>query len=460
MDKNKCCVTEDGEQKSSEAGARARQLVAWLDSLPLNRNHWLVFSVCAAGLLFDAFDLLMVSFIAPEIMREWSLTPQALGVVISATVFGMLFGTYVLGTLSDVIGRRAGFQLTVAIFSFFSGLGAAAQNVMQFAAVRFCTGVGIGGFIPIDTAVMAEYLPARRRGALLALGAIFFPIGGFLAAGIAALVMPAFGWRGLLLIGVVPAVLILVFRRVVPETPRFLIAKGRLAEAERSIAWIARETPPPVTQPDVTATPDLVVARRWPAAELFSRTYRRRTVVAWSLWFFWAFPYYGLILWLPTLLTKFPNVPQATVFFYMMGFQIAGVTGRLVMLTLVDRLGRKPVIIGSGLCAGVLLLVFGWQQDLAGLILVGYLLAFFHDGGFSGIAPYTPELYPTHARSTGVGWASGAGRIGAMLAPIAVGFLVAAQSVYAVFVMFALSYWIAAAVVALIGVETKGQALE
>ena len=118
------------------------------------------------------------------------------------------------------------------------------------------------------------------------------------------------------------------------------------------------------------------------------------------------------------------------------------------------------MIIMCAVGAGAMMLIFGAQKELTWLMVFGYALAFFHDGGFSGAAPYTPELYPTHARATGVGWANGAGRIGAMLAPITVGFMVAAEGLYSVFVLFSIFYWAVAVVVALIGVETKGKVLE
>lgn len=442
-------------------GPTGAQLASWTDGLALNRKHWALWGICTAGFMFDLFDLQILAFIAPRLLKEWNLTPPVLGTIISAAFLGMLVGTYIFGTVSDYIGRRPGFQITVGIFAVFSGLCAAAQNVFQLVALRFCVGLGTGGFIPVDTAVLAEYMPARKRGQMIALAAIGIPLGGLLAAWVASIVIPNLGWRALFLVGVVPAIMILVFRWFVPETPRFLLSKGRLAEAERSARWIADGAEPPaaVSGETVTATAKPAPTPS-PIPELFSPTYRRRTVLAWSIWFGWNFSYFGLILWLPTLLGQYLKVPAATVFTYIMGFQVSGIVGRLVMLSLVDRVGRRPIIIGCGVCAGALLLVFGAQTEMTWLIVFGYALAFFHDGGFSGVAPYTPELYPTHARSTGVGWANGAGRIGATIAPIVVGFLIAAEGTYAVFVVFAAAYFAVALIVVLIGVETKGKLLE
>jgi putative MFS transporter len=452
------------KETGSPSEGRSLQLTSWLDSLPMGRRHWMIFLVCAVAFMFDSFDLQILAFAAPAILGEFSLTPEVLGVVISAAAFGMLFGSYLFGTLSDFIGRRPGMQITMGLFAVFSGLCAFAQSAGQLAVLRFFTGVGVGGFLPIDTAVMAEFMPARRRGRMMALWAAFFPLGGLVAAGAAAIVIPTLGWRALFLIGVFPALLALSFRWLIPESPRYLLSKGKLDEAERSIGWVAGGATPPrrrAEAPDMKPNEEVLEGGRgFSVAELFSRTYRRRTALLWAMWFGWNFSYFGMILWLPTLLTQVRGIPQSTVFMYMIGFSVAGIVGRMVTVATVDRLGRRPVIIGAGLVAGVLLLVFGTQQTFLGIVLAGYALAFFHDGGLSGIAPFTPELYPTHARSTGVGWANGAGRVGIILAPIAVGFLVGAGSIYAVFAMFAVGFWFAAAAVFLLRVETRGEHLE
>jgi putative MFS transporter len=426
----------------------------FLDSLPMNRRHWTLFAVCSATFAFDALDFQIMSLVAPSVMKEWSLKPQELGFVLSSTAFGMLVGAYLFGILGDKIGRRAGFQITVAIFALFSGLCMLAENSTQLAMLRFATGIGIGGFIPIDTAMMSEFMPARRRGQLMAWFALFFPVGGLLAATMAKIVIPDLGWRALFAVGVLPAIMVLLVRMLVPESPRFLIGRGRLAEARKSIAWIADGVPAPdLPQSSSGIQPSANIS------ELFGSRYRVRTIMLTGVWFFWAFSYFGLLLWLPSLLTQFKKLPVADVFTYIIGFQLAGIAGRLVMSFLVDVWGRVKTFALCAVGAAAMAIVFGQQTSYEGLLIAGYALAFFHDGGQSGIAAYAPELYPTRVRTTGVGWANGAARIAAFLSPIAIGYLVP-MGIWAPFAILAAGYLLAGVVIASFRIETMGLVLE
>ena len=164
-------------------------------------------------------------------------------------------------------------------------------------------------------------------------------------------------------------------------------------------------------------------------------------------------------MWLPALLTGYKGISGAQVYPFIVGYMGSGIAGRIVVSLLIDRIGRKPLIAIYAICAACGLLIFGQQNTLHMLMLYGYITAFFHDGCFSAIIPYTPELYPTRMRATGVGWASGAGRIAAIIAPIAIGFMVTAN-VYSVFILLAVNSFAAGIVVLAMGIETKGMVLE
>jgi MFS transporter, putative metabolite:H+ symporter len=428
----------------STADVRPGTVSALLDALPLNRRHWLVFTLCATGFFFDSMDLQIMSLVAPVLLREWALGPNQVGLVTAAGMVGMLAGSLAFGVFADRIGRRPGFQVTVAVFACFSALCATAQNPWQLIAFRFLAGIGIGGFVPIDTALMSELLPARWRGRMVALWAVAFPLGGLAAAGLVPLVLPVLGWRGAFLLGLTPAVLVLAVRGVLPETPRFLLSKGKVEEARRSLRWLSLGT---VTD----AAQDVETGSR---TGLFGTGQRRGTTVASVLWFCWSFAYFGVILWLPTLLVL-THVPLGRVFGYTLGFQVAAIAGRLVTLLFVDRVSRPAVIAVSGTCAAVALLVFSQQQAFLWLVIAGYTLSFFADGGFSGVVPYTPDLFPTRLRATGVGWANGAGRLASLIAPLLTGALVTAHATYLVFVVFAACYAGAVATVAVFGPGTR-----
>jgi putative MFS transporter len=438
----------------------AKHLQQQLDEMPLNRRHWLVFGVCSAGMLFDSLDLQLMSFAAPLIMKEWSMTPELLGTVISAAVIGMIVGTYLFGTMADWVGRRTAFQITVGIFSVFTGLAAYTSTLTQLAAARFIAGLGIGGSIPVDTLVLTEFVPSRSRGRMMAFWAIFFSLGGLLAPVCAWIIIPEFGWRGLFLVGALPALIVFLIRWLIPETPRYLLMKRRHGEARASIAWISGRNidSSPMAQPNNRLSSEDAAANKFSPFALFSREHRKQTVLSWLIWFGWGFSYFGLILWLPTLLIKYRGIPQSDVLYFMMGFAVAGIAGRVLMLGCVDWLGRKPVIIACGLLAFATMQVFAHQTDPSMIILWGYLTAFFLDGGFSAIVPYVPELFPTRARGTGLGWAQGMGRVASAVAPVIVGMIVA-TSLNSTFVVLSLGALITAAAIILLGRETKGVSL-
>ena len=195
-----------------------------------------------------------------------------------------------------------------------------------------------------------------------------------------------------------------------------------------------------------------------PITELFSKTYLRRTITVSAMWATWNFSYFGILLWLPTILTQYKGLPSERVYPFMMAFLTAGIAGRIVASNLTDLIGRKAVLGTSGVCAAVCAFFFGLQTEFYGLMLFGLPLAFFHDGA-GCIGPYNGELYPTRIRTTALGWGSGIGRIGSSLAPVTVGFLIA-HSQLAVFGLFAACYFIYGLVMFFFGVETKGLLLD
>jgi MFS transporter, putative metabolite:H+ symporter len=434
-------------------------LGAYIDALPLNRRHIIiVLVVCSLGFLFDGIDFQIMSFVAPNLAKEWQLQPQALGTVLSTTIFGMIVGAYVFGILSDYIGRRTGFQLTVAFYAVFTGVCAFVNNILQLASARFGVGIGVGGFPAVDSTVLSEFMPAQHRGKMTSWSIVLFPLGGLIAAWLASVIIPTYGWRALLLVGVAPAFLVLFVRLAIPESPRFLLQKGRVEEAERSIKWISLGHLPLITQRTDTAV-ILVPPQKVPFAELFSQTFLRRTFLVAFMWATWNFAYFGLILWLPTILTQYKGIPADRVYPFMMGFLASGILGRVVSSYLLDVVGRRAVMGTCGVLGGLFMFMLGTQDGFYHLLIVGLLLGPFHDAMGGCIAAYNAELYPTRMRTTGLGWGSGVGRIGSSLAPMAVGFLIS-RSVLAVFVMLAVCYLAYGMSIILFREETKNMPLE
>lgn len=404
-----------------------------LDALPLNRRHWLVFGLCGAGLFFEALNLQVMSFVAPMVAKEWSLAPALTGLLISSAIAGMLVGTYVFGTLADRVGRRPAFQLTVGIFSILTAVSGAAGSLWQLALARFGAGLGIGGSIPVETAVLAEFTPARLRSRVIAIWAMALPLGAFVAPLCVAALPTAFGWRGLLVIGGIPALLVLAVRRIIPETPAYLARTGRTADAERALAWIA------LRQPRESAAVSAGGERSYPpqtgVAALFAPDIRKATGIAWTLNFGSFFAYYGFVLWLPALLSTLHHFARPDVIRFMLVVAMAGLAGRVVMMMLVAIMRRATIIAWCGIGGMAALLGFALQDDYWPLLVLASAAAFVLEGTFSALIPLVADLYPAEVRGTGVGWAGGMGRLGTVLAPLATGLLVTKSGAAAVILL-------------------------
>jgi putative MFS transporter len=397
-----------------------------LNGLKLTPRSWLVFGLCCAGLFFESLNLQLMSFVAPMLAKDWDLGSGEIGLVISSAIFGMMAGTYLFGMLADRFGRRVVFQATVALFSIVTALSSFASGLLLLVAGRFIAGLGLGGSIPVETAVLSEFTPARHRTRLMALWAISLPVGGLVAPLCVAVLPAEFGWRGLLLLGGIPAVLVLFARRNIPETPLYLAGIGNLANALAALRWVGG------TQLDGVAgladNTDRAAVRdgtiQSPVSALFAKGMRRITAITWILNFGSFFAYYGLILWLPALMGSVLGFNSSVVLQIVFATALAGMTGRLFALVLAERIRREALIISFSLLGTASLVNLGFMGSTWSIGCATAASAFFLEGVFSAAIPWVAELYPAPIRATGVGWAGGFGRIGTALAPLVVGLLV------------------------------------
>jgi len=430
-----------GFDSPSDAGSLADNAAASIEravnAVPLNRRHAVVFALCSAGLFFESLNLQLMSFIAPQVAREWGLGPRMLGLTISAAIFGMLLGTYVFGAIADRYGRRLAFQWTVGIFSLLTALAAGASTVWQLIAARFGAGLGIGGSIPVETSVLTEFTPAAWRGRALALWGIFLPLGGFVAPLCVTAMPPQLGWRGLLLLGGIPGILVLIARRAVPETPQYLATKGRMAEARVAVAWIANRSDEPPPSVESPVEEPLVPRKRAPERILFVAPYRRATATNWMVYFGTFFSYYGFVLWMPALLGGYRGYAASEVVRFMLGLALAGLSGRIAMIFAIGRIPRRHLIVTCTVASALGLIAFALPTDHAAIMAAGYFAAFFLEGIFGAVIPFVAESYPAESRATGIGWAGGMGRLGATLAPLAIGSLVRIDVHYAIMTLAA-----------------------
>jgi len=446
----------DAEQKSAE-------LVARLERLPFSRWHRNFFILAFLGVMFDAADFALFGAALPPIAREFGLGPAQAGLLATVGLIGAFVGALFWGTLSDYIGRRTSFQATVGIFSLFTGLVAASWNVASLGAFRFLSNFGLGGEVPVTLTLGSEFSPGRIRGRMAANILTAFPVGLVVAALLSLAIIPTWGWRALFVVGVVPAALLFFVRRYMPESVRYLLSKGRVAEAEQTVIHIeqqalGRALSPAEVKAIPNVHPEVGVQSKVTVVELLAPGRIKRTILLWivSFGFLWASN--GILFMLPTILQQ-RGIPLTQAITFMLVQAIAAVFGYSACGFLIDRFGRRPVLF---LYFFIGAFFHWWFAEASGIWLyfAAAAVGWVNPGVYGSTGVYVSELYPTHLRATAVVWFFGIGRIGSFLAPTVVGFMLAYGLGAYVLHTFALSFLIAAIALWLVGIETKGLVLE
>lgn len=437
--------------------AAAETFVARLDRVPLNRFHWRLLILSGLGWMFDAMDVLMLSFLLTPIRGEFKLDATGGGVVASATFVGMFIGAAAAGRLADRYGRRAIFTATLVIFSVGSLLSALAPTFETLLAARVIAGLGLGGELPVAATLVSELSPRAQRGRMIVLLESFWAYGTILAGIVAITVVANYGWRWGFAVGALPALYVAYLRRALPESPRFLAEKGRAPEADAVVRRVERAGGGAL----LTLAPAIAPTRagRTRIAELWSGRYARRTAMLWILWFGVVLTYYGIFLWIPSILaTRGLSQVRSNEFFFLSTF--AQVPGYFSAAWLVERIGRKPTLVAYLLGTAASAFMFGNAGTGTDAFIWAALLSFFNLGAWGVVYTITPELYPTSVRATGSGVAAAVGRLGGIIGPYLTPVLVTAIAVNGTFAVFMGLLVITAAAVAVLGEETRGRSLE
>jgi putative MFS transporter len=340
---------------------------------------------------------------------------------------------------------------------------ALAWNPASLIAFRFVQGLGLGAEVPIATTYVNEIAPAGVRGRFYVFYELIFVV-GLLAAGIGgAIVVPRFGWQTMFFIGALPLLLAFVLMRLLPESPRWLVSRGRLGDADAVVREIedavvasGRALPPPAP---LAAVPPIEKAD---VRELFRGVYRRRTLCVWALWFCCFSTTYGLTSWLPTLYKTVFHLGLAQSLNYGVITQVVGICGSALLAVLVDRVGRKPLLTIGFFAGGVALLaLFATGVTTAtNLVIFVSIGSFFMGAVAIGLNLYTPELYPTRVRALGSSIGGAWQRVAAGIGPNVVAGMLAAYGLRSVFVYFGVLALAGGALTWAFATETKGRTLE
>ncbi|WP_372456761.1 MFS transporter [Cellulomonas xiejunii] len=481
----------DAPTPADAAGQTATDPAQRLDALPVTRRHVRLLVGSGVGWTFDAMDVGLISFVIAQLAVVWGTDATTLGWVASAGFAGMAVGAAVGGLLADRIGRRQVFALTLLIYGVATGASALAGGVAVLMVLRFVVGLGLGAELPVASTLVSEFAPPRIRGRAVVVLESFWAVGWILAALIGYLVVPSGddGWRWALALGALPAIYSVVVRRGLPESVRFLQARGRHAEAEQVVADL--EASPAVghrgmtgaqvrdasaassavdrsgadgpgidgsgidgsaadgegrdgTAADASRVDGSAVDGLAPRlAALWVPSLRRRTTALWVVWFAVNFSYYGAFIWLPSLLAADGHTLVRS-FGYTLIITLGQLPGYAAAAVLVERWGRRQTLaaflVGSAVAAGAFAAASGDAQ----IIGAGLLLSFFNLGAWGALYAVTPELYPTRVRTTGAGWAAGVGRTASILAPLAVPQLREVGGTGLLFTVFAAVFVVAA----------------
>lgn len=384
--------------------------------------------IAGLGWLFDAMDVGMLSFVIVALQKDWGLSTQEMGWIGSVNSIGMAVGALLFGILSDKIGRKSVFIITLLLFSIGSGLTALTTTFAMFLVLRFLIGMGLGGELPVASTLVSESVEAHERGKIVVLLESFWAGGWLIAALISYFVIPKYGWEVAMVLSAVPALYALYLRWNLPDSPRFQKVAKRPSVIEN-------------------------------IKSVWSGEYRKATIMLWILWFCVVFSYYGMFLWLPSVMVL-KGFSLIKSFQYVLIMTLAQLPGYFTAAWLIERLGRKFVLVTYLIGTACSAYVFGIADSLTALIVAGMLLSFFNLGAWGALYAYTPEQYPTTIRGTGAGMAAAFGRIGGILGPLLVGYLVASQaSLSLIFTIFCGSILIGALAVVILGQETKQREL-
>lgn len=428
-----------------------------LDGLPLSRFHWRLVAASGAGWMFDAMDIALVAFVLPVVAKEWGLTPWQVGWGASATLIGMLFGAVAAGTLADRFGRKTLFLATLLLFSAATGLCAFAWSFRSLVAMRFLVGLGLGGELPIAAAFVAEFAPRLHRGKLVILLDTFWAFGWTGAALLSWAMIARWGWRSVFLVGSLPAFYALYLRRALPESPRFLAEAGRHDEAVAVVRAIEAECGQPAAPLRASSPP----GPRQGFLDLWAKGAAKQTAMLWILWFVMGYTYFGIYSWLPSLLVASGHTLVKS-FWYTLLIAAAQAPGFASAALFVDRYGRVPTLTAYRLLLAVACFFFGWHASTpAQIVFWGAMISFFGMGSWGVAYAYTTEIYPTGLRATGGGWATACARVGGIVAPLAIGWIMGTSgSQKVVFWHMTAITVLGAAAVAILGKETREQSLE
>ncbi|MEA1079907.1 MFS transporter [Marinobacter qingdaonensis] len=392
-----------------------------IDNAVFNKFHWKVLFWCTLIIIFDGYDLVIYGVVLPILMDQWGLNPYVAGLLGSSALFGMMFGAMGFGMLSDKLGRKKTILMCVVLFSLTTVINGFATTPWEFGILRFIAGLGIGGVMPNVVSLMSEYSPKKSRSTLVALMFSGYAVGGMMSAGLGIWIVPNFGWEIMFYLAVVPLLMLPLMMRFLPESVAFLMAQKRKDEARAILNKVA-------PRKDISDQDDLVVPpttdSKAPVLELFRGGRAMSTLMFWTAFFSCLLMVYALGSWLPKLMSAAGYALSSSLMFLMV-LNIGAIVGAVGGGWLADRFSLRSVLVSFFLLGSGSLILLGYENPMWFLYTLMGIAGATTIGSQILLYAYVAQYYPVSIRSTGLGWASGIGRNGAIVGPLLGGTLLA-----------------------------------
>jgi MFS transporter, putative metabolite:H+ symporter len=433
------------------AGAR-------LDRLPIGPFHRRILFLIGIGMFFDGFDIYIAGTVLGVTLKTGFSTLSQNAVFISVTFFGMMLGSCATGFLGDRFGRRFTYQFNLLMFGLASLAAAFAPNMTFLIACRFVMGFGLGAENVVGYSTMTEFVPAQTRGKWLGLMAVCVVTGLPVALLVASVLVPAFGWRAMFVLGGIGALVVWYLRKKLPESPRWLEAVGRTEEAEALMQSIEQEASQGRPLPAPAAAPTVKISGDF--GTLFTPPLLSRMIVGAVCLITINTLLYGFVTWLPVFFIK-QGLSVATSFGYSLVMALGAPVGSAIGALTADRWGRKPTIIGASLITVVLGIIYPMISDPVLLPVVGFALTvpiYVLVALLFGI--YIPELFPTEVRLRASGIVNTLGRGATIVTPFLVVMLFEARGVAGVMALMIGLLVLQIITVWAFGIEPRHRSLE
>ena len=389
-----------------------------IDHAKFTPFHFRVVAWCLLIILFDGYDLAINGVVLPLLMDDWGLSAVQAGMLASTALAGMMFGAMIFGSLADKIGRKKVIMICIVLFSGLTFAGGFASNPTEFGILRFLAGLGIGGVMPNLVALTSEYAPQKMRSTLVTTMFSGYAVGGVMAALLGSWFTPSFGWEIMFFIAGIPLFLLPVIWKYLPESLTFIVKENKQEEAQKIVRKLA---------PNVTVKEDTTfelykvdVPEAANVASLFRRGRATNTLLFWVAFFTCLLTMYALSSWLPKLMMA-AGYSMDNSLMFMMIMNVGAVVGIVGGGILADRFHLKPVLMFLGIMGAIVMSLMGFQSNQFLLYILVFLAGAASIGSQMLLYSYVAQFYPLAVRSTGIGWSSAIGRMGAIVGPILIG---------------------------------------